>query len=253
MGTPRILVYGRNSADIQSVIDELELETVNVNPDIVVSYGGDGTLLSAEREYPGIPKVALRDSKRCNTCSHHSNEELLRHLADNTLRRVEFIKLLAEAGDNELVCLNNVILHNASIAEGLRYRVWIDEESYGEDEIVGDGLVVSTPFGSAAYYRSITRSTFRVGMGLAFNNSIEPINHLVLSDQSVIRVLITRGPATVVGDQEPGSFSMQQGEELIIRQAAEKATLLVYDHVRYPADQFIYFNENEQLRYKSEK
>ncbi len=244
--TPRVLAYGRNVHDIIPAMETLGLDLVDSDPDIVVSYGGDGTLLAAERDYPVVPKVALRDSKRCHTCSHHSNQELLRHLAEGTLKKVEFIKLLVESGENRLVCLNNVILHNASIAEGLRYRVWIDDEAYGVDEIIGDGLVVSTPFGSAAYYRSITRSTFRVGMGLAFNNSIEPINHLVLSEESIIRVLISRGPACVVGDQEPGGFNLNQGDEMTICRADENAVILVYDHVRYPADQFIYFQDEKQ-------
>ncbi len=247
-GMSRVLAYGRNVEDILPIMEALHLQLVDSKPDIVVSYGGDGTLLAAERDYPAVPKVALRDSKRCHTCSHDSNEELLRHLAEGKLKKVEFIKLVAESGDKRLVCLNNVILHNASIAEGLRYRVWIDDEAYGVDEIIGDGLVVSTPFGSAAYYRSITRSTFRVGMGLAFNNSIEPINHLVLSEDSVIRVLISRGPACVVGDQEPGAFDLNQGDVMTIKKAEDNAAILVYDHVRYPADQFIYFNENAEMQ-----
>jgi len=35
-------------------------------PDIIVSFGGDGTFLSCERNYPGVPKILLREYRRKN-------------------------------------------------------------------------------------------------------------------------------------------------------------------------------------------
>jgi NAD+ kinase len=242
MTPPRVKVCGRHSAEILPRLSELGIVVDEMGPEVVISYGGDGTLLGAERDWPGVPKVALRDSERCEVCSHESNDAILRHLAEGTLRRTEFIKLRVEAAGRAFTCLNNAILHNAVIAAGVRYRVWIDEESYGRGDVIGDGLVVATPFGSSAYYRSITHSTFRVGIGLAFNNSIEPINHLVMSDTSIVRVTIVRGPAVVVGDQMPNHIALQHGDEVTIRRAPENAVILVYDRVRYPANQFIYFD-----------
>ena len=241
--TPQtVRVHGRNSADIEPVARALGLEIQNGNPDVVISYGGDGTLLGAEREWPGVPKVALRDSRRCRTCSHESNEMILRHLAEGRLKRTEFIKLEAQAKGRSIVCLNDTVLNKFQVNSGVRYRIWIDDEEYGNDEIVGDGLVVSTPFGSAAYYCSITHSTFRVGIGLAFNNTIEPINHLVLAEDSVVRVEITRGPALLVGDNHPENIDLDTGDEVTIRKADHCAVLLAYDRMRYPADHFIYYN-----------
>ncbi len=241
MSALRVMVVGKHQQEVISQLDRFGLELDESHPEVVISYGGDGTLLGAERAWPGVPKVALRDSQRCRTCSHESNEVILRHLAEGRLKRTEFMKLEASARGRRLVCLNNVIVHNAIITSGVRYRVWIDDESYGDREIVGDGLVVSTPFGSAAYYRSITHSTIRVGIGLAFNNSIEPINHLVLAESSLIRIRITRGPATLTGDQAPDKIEVDRGDEILICRSEHAATILVYDRVQYPADQFIFF------------
>lgn len=236
----RIKVFGKNRKELIPQLDALGLEHVEQNPEVVVSYGGDGTLLAAERAWPGVAKVTLRDSKRCRTCSHDSNEAILRHLSEGKLKRTEFIKLKAETGRKTLTCLNNVLVRNAIITSGVRYHVWIDDEAYGQDEIVGDGLVVSTPFGSAAYYRSITHSTFRVGIGLAFNNSIEPINHLVLHQDSQVRIRIQRGPALLAGDQPPDEFPLNQGDDILIQRAETNAVILSYDHVKYPADLFLF-------------
>ena len=248
MTPPRVKIYGRNGAEIRPRVLELGMAVDETHPEVVISYGGDGALLGAERDWPGVPKVALRDSERCEMCSHESNDAILRHLAEGTLKRTEFMKLSTEAAGRSFTCLNNTILHNAVIAAGVRYRVWIDDEVYGRGDIIGDGLVVATPFGSSAYYRSITHSTFRVGIGLAFNNSIEPINHLVLAGSSVVRVAIVRGPAIVVGDQMPDHIALEEGDEVQVRRATENGIILVYDRVRYPADQFIYFGSPEAAK-----
>lgn len=242
----RVLVFGKNGADLEEEIRELGLQSVQEDPEVVISYGGDGTLLTAELLWPGVPKVALRDSRVCRSCSHHSNAILLKHLAADQLKRSQFIKLEARDQGQTLVALNDIILHNAVINAGVRYQVWIDNERYSQEEIIGDGLVVSTPFGSTAYYRSITHSTFRVGIGLAFNNSTEPINHLVLGEDSEIRVAIKRGPAVLAADNNPNTITLEDGDEIRIRRNPTNAVLLSYDHVRYPADQFIFFDGEEE-------
>jgi NAD+ kinase len=247
----KIKVFGKNAAEISGLIEQLDLGLVLVeeNPDVVISYGGDGTLLGAENKWPGVPKVALRDSKRCLVCANHSNELILHHLAEGKLKPTEFTKLQADITwkdgrpADRLSGINDINLHKALLNAGVRYRVWIDEELYigGKyDEIVGDGLVIATPFGSAAYYRSITNSKFRTGIGLAFNNTSEPITHLVLREDSHIRVLITRGPAQLAADNDPRVLDVELGDEILIRCAPQNATLLVYDAVKYPADQFIF-------------
>jgi NAD+ kinase len=242
MGPLRVKIHGQNADDLAPLISNLDLEPVEDEPEVVVSYGGDGTLLEAERAYPGIPKVTLRDSRRCRTCSHDSNETILRHLAEGKLKRTEFIKLQAKSPGPLLTSMNDIILRNACVNSGVRFNLWIDDERYGHDEIVGDGLVAATPFGSTAYYRSITQSTFRVGIGLAFNNCVEPINHLVIGEDSVIRLRITRGPALLAGDNSPDVVTVDREDEVTIRRADHSAVVLSFDRVKYPADQFIFHN-----------
>jgi len=111
----------------------------------------------------------------------------------------------------------------------VRYSVWIDDDLYA-DEVVGDGMVVSTVHGSTAYYRSITHSVFRVGIGLAFSNSTEVTNHLVIPEHSIIRVEITRGPALLVADNSPDFIELNEGSKIIISKSSGTATLLGLDN-----------------------
>jgi NAD+ kinase len=67
---------------------------------------------------------------------------------------------------------------------------------------------------------------FRGGLGLAFNNSTEPIDHLVLPEEARIRVRITRGPALVTADNNPFSLPLEEGDEVLIERHSEEAILL---------------------------
>jgi NAD+ kinase len=40
-----------------------DIQIVKSKPEFVLCYGGDGTLLFAERHYPMVPKVMIRKSR----------------------------------------------------------------------------------------------------------------------------------------------------------------------------------------------
>ena len=92
----------------------------------------------------------------------------------------------------------------------LRYSVSIDGAMYAR-EVVGDAVGAATIHGSTAYYRSITHSIFRTGIGLAFSNSTELVNHLVLPENSLIRIDILRGPAVMVADNSEETVLVEVG------------------------------------------
>jgi NAD+ kinase len=237
---PRVRVYGRNSRDLAPLLERYGLQEDEENPEVIVTYGGDGTLLGAEREWPGVPKVALRDSRRCRTCSHHSNEEILEHLARGTLKTVRFPKLLARADGHELICLNDIIIRNAKINVGVRLLVKIDGDYYTDRDIVGDGLVISTPFGSSAYFASITHCTFHTGIGLAFNNNTERINHVIVREDSLLEVRLTRGPGLMSADNDPTHLALDKDDVVTVRRAGQEATILIFDRVQYTDRQVFY-------------
>lgn len=225
----RIKIVGRHTKPLIQMATERGLEVDQEHFDVILCHGGDGTLLGAERDYPGVPKLALRPDSECRKCPRHRTENMLDALARDTLIRTRLIKLLVEIqGDGSALGMNDIILHNADPLSAVRYRVWINDELYSE-EIVGDGLVAATPFGSSAYYRSITHSVIRSGIGLAFNNSTEPIDHIVLSDEEVVHVLITRGPAVLGADNDPHRRRLSEGSKIVIRRADCHAEMLAAD------------------------
>lgn len=221
----KVALVGKNLEDVEALLPPRGLVRDDVSPEVVISVGGDGTLLWAERDYPGVAKLPMRGSETSRKTHNHRFEDLLDHLAAGRLIEVSQMKLEAESGGQTLYALNDIIFHNAMVTSAVRYRVEINGRLYS-DEIIGDGLVVATPFGSTAYYRSITHSLFEVGIGLAFNNTIEPVDHLVLRECAVIRVSVLRGPALVAADNDPRIISLPEGDSVTVRKAQRPARIL---------------------------
>ena len=222
----KIKLLGKNLEDIRPLLAELGFEESEEEFTIIVTHGGDGALLGAEREYPGVPKLPLRDAATAPLCPDHAARTRLEKFLREQPEPVKLPKLAGTCHDRILYGINDVFLHRALPTSALRYRVSIDGEPYGE-EIVGDGVGLSSVHGSTAYYRSITHSTFRVGVGLSFSNSTEEVDHMVLASDSTVNIRVTRGPAILVADNTPYSIPVAEGDTVVMRQTAECA--LVYD------------------------
>lgn len=229
----KVLLAGRHLDDIKPLLSGLsDVEIVDSNPDLVITHGGDGSLLGAEREYPGIPKLPVRDAESTPLCEEHSSFlTFFEQYREGKLEKTELIKLAGfTSGGEQLSGINDVFIHNVDRAGALRYRVFIDDKPYGH-EIIGDGVGVATVHGSTAYYRSITHSIFKIGIGLAFSNSTQLTNHLVLPEETVITVKIVRGPAILVADNGPKSVELNEGDEIVIKKIDEKAIIYGLDFI----------------------
>ncbi len=225
---PTVSIVGKRGNEVKPLVESVGFSLVSRDPELVICFGGDGTFMHAEATFPGIPKVLLRDSAICKKCSNFTNEEVLQHIAAGQYRIEELLKLEVEAQGRILRAVNDVILHNSDPRHAIRYALRVGNRSLGE-RIIGDGIVVATPFGSTGYYRSITDSSFEVGIGLAFNNSTEQSDHLVLPSDSTIVADIVRGPAIVYADNQEESITLGEGMSATVRCAAERAKIIVVE------------------------
>lgn len=214
----KVILFGRNLNLIQPMIVKAGFKIVKSKPDFVISYGGDGTLMQSEHEFPGIPKIILKGSLICKKASCFTNEDVLQKVNKGKFKIKNYFKLEAMAGNKKIEAVNDIVLHNKNARHAIRYRVWINKKEMGR-EVVGDGAVIATPFGSTAYYRSITDSFFELGIGLAFNNSTEQFDHMVLKEDSEIELKIVRGPAVAYGDNQEDHIDLSVDEQIIIRRS----------------------------------
>ncbi|MBT7163980.1 MAG: hypothetical protein HN904_14455 [Victivallales bacterium] len=228
----RAAIRGRHLDDLRALLRGFPIVVDNEHPDVVISHGGDGSLLGAERDYPGVPKCPLRDRRMNPKCPEHPNERVLELLTRGELREDRIGKLVARTGDGrELVGLNDLFISKSIVSSAVRYRLWLDDELY-KGQIVGDGLVVATPFGSTGYFRNITHSLFRVGIGLAFNNCSDPVDHIIVRNDTVIRAEVIRGPAVLVADNDPARLDLDEGDVVTFSRCEQQTVILGLDIFR---------------------
>ncbi|MBI2099933.1 MAG: NAD(+)/NADH kinase [Candidatus Vogelbacteria bacterium] len=224
----KVAVFGKAVEVIKPLIAKHGFTVVSEHPELVFSYGGDGALMQAEHAYPGIPKMPLRHSRVCKVCPPFDNETVLKKIKAGKYRLVKHHKLQVNASGEQLIALNDIVVHNYDPRHAIRYHLVINGAQIGE-EIIGDGFVVATPFGATGYYRSITDSIFEVGLGVAFNNSTEPSDHLVVAENSLITTTIRRGPAIIYADNQAKLITVSAGEQATIRKSDLSAQMVKLD------------------------
>ena len=221
----RVKLTGRNCDALLPLLREFPIELLGdesvETPELVISSGGDGTLLGAERDYPCIPKFAIRDNANNPKCPEHGEAEQLRRLFSGGFTGQYLSKIEAEdSRGNRLCALNDIVLAREVSLGAIRYRVRMGGEVL-RPQVISDSLVASTPFGSTGYFLSITRGSFRHGLGIAFNNSMDWESFEVLPESAVLDVELLRGPASVQADNNPALLRLVDGEHLTLRMAAQ--------------------------------
>ena len=127
--------------------------------DLLITFGGDGTLLRGARRLEGRPVPVLGiNFGRVGFLTSVSRDETtwaLEAFAAEHHRLSSRSALLATVRSpdgtvvSESSALNDVVLHKGGVARVVRFQVLIDGEPTGP--VSADGIVVATPTGSTAY------------------------------------------------------------------------------------------------------
>lgn len=227
----KVILYSLNPAEIRPHLAALgyqELPNSRAEkPDLVVSHGGDGTFFTAEREWPGVPKLICRRSRVCNACQQNVPRLMLEHLRHKPVNIREYPKILFSIGLSDEVAVNDIILRNWNPNQALRFAF---EATRGGDfpqgEIIGDGFVVATRIGARAYYRSITRQEFKSHFGLAFNNPTKSLDPIDLSQDFSLTVNILRENGLLCLDNLPSFMFLRAGDRFTVRPHSERTRVI---------------------------
>ena len=121
--------------------------------DIVVVFGGDGTLLNAARNYLNydIPILGINMGNVgfLTDISTDNFENTIKEVLDGNYQIEERNLVSAKFGNNHLYGLNEVVIHSGAYAQLMRYRLNVNDRVVYEQR--SDGLIIATPTGSTAY------------------------------------------------------------------------------------------------------
>ena len=224
----KFAVVGKDTKETESELLGNGFVKDQKKPDVVFSVGGDGTILFSEYKYPSVPKVAIRKSRICKKCVFDPLD--LKKIVDALKKKKyivkEYVKLEANIYGKTLYALNEIQVHNASPAKAVRFSVSVDKKLI-EKEVIGDGIVVSTPYGSGAYYYSIGGAAFEKGIGIGFNNPHARIKNLVVPEESVVEIKILRGHAIAMYDNSDDAVALQENKVIRIKKCRTPARFVV--------------------------
>lgn len=199
---------------------------------VIVSLGGDGSILYNARTHgaPTILPVSTGDSEANRIQLGVPDvvdriDRLERGTEGEDYHVDRHRKLVATVDGDEVrgdfTGMNDVHLHHGSPVRGAKFRARVtdgDETVFETEKAIGDGLLVATPFGSTAYFRSIAGGTFSQGVGVAFNNLHKPVDaptYFVLSDQTRVELEVHPvkhgANAVLVRDDDPEPYPLSAG------------------------------------------
>lgn len=236
----RFAVISLNNDKIRRIIQILGVHCHDIdsdNPDFVITYGGDGTVLYSERRYPGIPKITVRGSSGGYKCLYNESdlENVISRIDNGEYKLKEEMKLETTFQGKKYISLNEVQIHNASPIKAVRFSVYIENEILFEN-VIGDGVIITTPFGSSAYYSSVGGEKFDKGIGIALNNAYNVKYKPVIIDEgfdySINVVILQRLPkdtndGLLLFDNDDNMIKVKGGDKISVKRSKDTAKFVL--------------------------
>ena len=158
----------RRVADILKVIRSAGVSYSKSEPDLAIVVGGDGTFgyygrtLSIPMLFVGVKEHNILGSKaRLAEIFYNNLGKALKDIETGKYRIDEERMLSVNCNGNKADILTNVYLERGIFAGCLRYAISVENKKRSKDSAlkacfteyaIGNGVIVSTPFGSTGYY-----------------------------------------------------------------------------------------------------
>ena len=224
----RVLVVSRqDTSKIISLLVAEGFKVVERDPDFIVCYGGDGTVLFSERNFPEVPKLIIKTSRVCRKCDYTLDDlkDLLSNIREGNYCLHKKMKLETETKGKKLVGLNEIQVHPKLPIYAVRFSLSVDGKEY--KDLIGDGVIVATSFGSTGYYKATGGKRFEKGIGISFNNlHNRNMKSLVVPEDSIVKLTISRGPAWLLADNNKNFVELRAEDTVTIRKSESIANFI---------------------------
>ena len=210
--------------------------------DLVITVGGDGTILHAARQVVPTGKPILGINGGTVGFLTAGERGDLPRLMDRLMKgqwRVEermVLEVSLSDGSWRDLAFNDAVLSRQS-SHLMEAEVFCDGRLI--DSYRADGLIFATPTGSTAYSLAAGGAIVDPSMDSILLTPVCPYSisarNFIFSPHRQLRAVGTGGPGQQpllsVDGQDP--FSLREGQSLVIRQAAEKLRLVSFDETLF--------------------
>jgi NAD+ kinase len=233
-------------ADLHDLLPEAGHLSTGQPVDVLMTLGGDGTMLRGARTLGGrpIPIIGVNLGRLgfLTSCGGDEMVDALCRFARGDYRAEPRMALDARAIDRGGVerrrwyALNDVVLHKGGFARVVRLAVASNGEAIAA--YAADGIVLSTPTGSTAYSLSAGGPIVEPTVDSIILTPISPhtlaIRPLVLPATAAIRIWAEDGPEEllVTVDGQVGT-TFAEGEVLEVRRAGRPVLLVRFSGTTY--------------------
>lgn len=207
--------------------------------DIIISMGGDGTLLATSREIGSantpILGINLGSLGFLTQVSADEVETRLQDIVDGK-HRVEQRMLLEacvveDPASNRYFALNDVVVDRGSLARLIQLDLFVNDEFISTYR--ADGLVICTPTGSTAYNSAVGGPLLNPNMEAIVASPIAPqslaARPLLFHEQDVIRIRVTsKNHACLMTVDGQTSVGLNNLTQIIIRKAKHSTGLITF-------------------------
>lgn len=209
------------------------------NADIILSIGGDGTLLATITlvRNSGIPILGINTGTLgfISSVSTDQIEYAINHLlkGDYTIKNRTLLQLNSENnlfGDTNFA-LNEVTVLKKDTSSMIRVHAYLDDEFI--NTYWADGLIISSPTGSTGYSLSCGGPIVLPGTNNFIITPIAPHNlnvrPIIVSDKSKITLKVSEKDELALVALDSRSRAIGPGLELTIKKAQYKVKLIQFE------------------------
>ncbi|MDC1100134.1 NAD(+)/NADH kinase [Gammaproteobacteria bacterium] len=194
-------VFIEDSSDYKNdLLTSLSHEEFSSKADLIIVFGGDGTLLGSARRYLkfNIPILGINMGNVgfLTDIKIEDFESVIKDIIDGNCKIEERNLVSATFNNTTVYGLNEIVIHSGAYTQLMRYRLSVNEKVVYEQR--SDGLIIATPTGSTAYALSaggpIIHPELDVWTILPMLPQSISSRPFVISSNEQVKVNLLRGP-----------------------------------------------------------
>ena len=216
------------SPEIATTINAISLDDFERHADAIISFGGDGTMLSAARTLinSNIPIIGFNVGKLGFLAEYSIDniEQGLKDLIDGNYRVVDRFVIETEIDGEKLYALNDFVIEKRNSSRMITVKAYANDHHIADYR--ADGLIITTPTGSTAYSLSCNGPVIAPATQVLCLTPVSPhslnLRPVVIPDTNEVKckILSNTGDANFVVDGQIIKILKDQSEVKIKRSEA---------------------------------